>query len=744
MYVTPWLEWLRNPFQRPNARRCRPEDLVWQDPVTGTCFGIESHVYDTYLKAVRNWLQTHDDPGLLLSRRFPFGTTDPAILRDAQALVGIALPYPQPMTAQEAIDQLHAASEAGASMQGPLLRTRLGDFLHLRVTLFFALFQPEVNDRWPELRRLLWSDLNPPLAVEDSERLSAVEALLLTGQAPAELRGRRFLFVKGGAVRIKQYYLETADIQIIRGGSRLLDELNGSRLLRWIENLGPERGWIPESVVYSGGGRTLLALPVGARGIDGEPPELAIESLYGRVTITAECAFIAEQAPAEAWTDPHFSEWMSYLETRIVERQMSRPPFFYGEPDDTPDLSHTLNHCNPTPYQLFGGPTRSGSCAFCHFRPAVRRIPRADGDKPACRSCYHRAMAGSSRVKREHQLQIWNEAAPLLGLAMDRAPNPKVPESLVDLGDRIAVVYGDANNLGHYVQNMNTPAKLRYFSDLVDHVTRTAACTALVEQIPDLNFEMIAMAGDDLFFVAPAGNALDAVPTIIERFERALCRYRPGTTSVQHEETMSLSVGVAVGANDQAFLRLQMTADELLKSAKSAKKNGSFEGGTVDFLHLKSSVPYAGRLTDYRLRQRSAQEPGEGGTIFKHLYARPYTASDFQKLLDFIRDIKRFTSSAWIRQLCQAAETMSISAGDLYAAYLTFRDSVREQRAEVVRRLNSLYLIQGKKQRGKILWWSEGEHHYSLWHDVLELWDVLGAASSQETTEVSTATEVAQ
>ncbi|MDI3328480.1 MAG: hypothetical protein QJR06_08005 [Alicyclobacillaceae bacterium] len=734
LFATPWLAWLQNPFERPVSLRCKPEDLVWQDPVTGTWFCVEGRDYEEYLQAAKAWLRSREVGPQRWDRRLPFGEHPGGrVAGDSRAAVGTALPYPRPLTAEEAVKLAAGRGKrTDSSPESPLLRTRLSDFLYLRAALFFALFYREVRARWRDVRHRLFRDLRPVLDPFDAEALGAVEELLVSGRVPPYLEGRRFLFVKGGAVRIKRYYLETAGIQEIRGGSRLLDELNGERLFRWLETLGPERGWTPESVVYSGGGRTLLVLPLEARGPEGEPPELAMETLYARVTINAECAFVSEEVPVEAWTAGQFSYWMSRLETHIVERQMCRPPVFYSEPDDTPDLSRTLNYCNPEPYPAQDVPVQNRFCGLCRFRPAFRLIRRAEGDVPVCRPCYHRAVAGASKVKIDRQAeQILDEVRPFLGTKV-HSVRPVVPNSLVDLGEQVALVYGDGNNLGQYVKQMDTPAKLRYFSDLIDSVTRAAACLTLVELLPDLRFEMIAMAGDDLFFVAPAEAALEGVPRIVERFERALTRYKPAESMVAAEETMTLSVGVALGANDQAFLRLFTTAEELLKSAKSAKKKEALPGGTIDYLYLQSDVPYAGRLEDYRSLQRSHTELSSKGEIRKHFYARPYTAGGFFQLLELIRSLDRLTGAGLVHHMCLAAEAMTALESDLYAKYLLFRDSVQQSRTEVIQLLNRVSSIDGKERSEGVLWWRKGEEYYSLWHDVLELWGILGVRKKLE------------
>ncbi len=735
IYAVPWLEWLKHPFQELGYHRFGPKDLVWQDPVTGSCFGMEQDAYDTYLAAAESWLKAGHPAQAYVDRRHPFGKggTSGSKAAGTRAPVGMALPYPRPLTVDEAEPWLRQASQPGAKTQQPLVRTRFGDFLQFRVALFFSLFHPEVTDRWADLRNRLWSDRIPTLGPEDAERLSLVEELLETGRVPEGLQGRHLLFVKGGTVRIKQYYVETSDIQITRGGSKLLDDLSNRRLFQWIEALGPERGWTEESVVYSGGGRTLLALPLGARGFDGEPPELAIEDLYGRVTITAESAFVSHEVPVEAWTEAQFPQWMRYLETRIIERQMSRPPTFYSLRDETPDLSQTLNFCAASPYRPIGNPNRlGGSCEFCHFRPALYRISRQNGESRICQSCYHRAIVGSSKNRTQDLLQVWKMAEPFTERP-GPPPDPiDPPESLTNIGQQIAVVYGDVNNLGQMVQNQNTPLKLRYFSDLVDTATQTAACLSLVEQSPGLRFELIAMAGDDLFFVASAKDALSAVPNIIKRLDLALRRYPAGKTPGESEETMTLSVGIALGASDQSFLRLHLTAEELLKSAKTFKKKKGPHGenvreGTVDFLYLKQSIPYAGRLTDYRLRQRSAEDRRNNVPICKHFYARPYTMSDFRKLVDFVGKLKQVTSQAVIRQLCDAAESMHFAEADLYAAYLIFRPSMAEKRSKFIHLLKNMDPPADKQWKDRLLWLTQENHHYCVWHDVLELWDLVEA-----------------
>lgn len=253
MEAVDWLEWMKKPSKLQQKEEVREIDLIWEDAITGSIFKIERSIYEDLLESLQKELESKTDADACYDfwqyEYMPFGNYE-----DME--VAVHLPYPMPLTLAE----WHGADQR--------VRTRLVDHVLLRTGLYYALHRPEDRASWENVRREL-------LQVE-CPRAASIDNYLWRGTWDEE---GHVDVVKAGAVKIKQYMVETSNIQEIRGASILLDEIDQYR----IKNLLQDK-MTPEVLVYSGGGNMLLVAPEG----EGKALAREIERLYEEVTLSAQ------------------------------------------------------------------------------------------------------------------------------------------------------------------------------------------------------------------------------------------------------------------------------------------------------------------------------------------------------------------------------------------------------------------------------------------------------------------------
>jgi CRISPR-associated protein Cmr2 len=125
--------------------------------------------------------------------------------------------------------------------------------------------------------------------------------------------------------------------------------------------------------------------------------------------------------------------------------------------------------------------------------------------------------------------------------------NPDEARSLIEIGNAsqpngfVAYIYADGNNMGGYIQKIQTPQQYQQFSDDIFEATEQSVYHALAQhlhphQLHDLKdeekehrngrwihpFEILTIGGDDVMLIVPADKALAIAQTIGEEFERIL------------------------------------------------------------------------------------------------------------------------------------------------------------------------------------------------------------------------------
>ncbi len=658
-----------------------PGDLVWVDPLTRTRFRMERqaavHIAQAALAELR------DQPADQIYARLI-----------SEALAAAALPADP-----------HEYSGPG---QAPPRSARLVDRAMLRTAIFGALFGGSRHPDWPQLRKasLLFGlaeypDLptEPPAGLEDPvlfQWLLAADNVALGRPAP-ELGDARVDLVKGGTVKIKQYFLETNHLKSIRGASWLLDDINLNR----IPGLFSDAPFSPEMVVYAGGGHVLAVVPAG----EGAGVARHIERLYERVTVTAQCTAAAIILKARDLADAART-CLDDLETALSERQMSRlpvPPDGYGDPDINYRAGRYLT-------LMYTHESQAERCDLCGIRKPQTVTPLAGEELHLCCSCLYKFTAGTdARARLFHE---YCHTAGIQGIAP-----PQTIDLLAD-ESRYAVYYGDGNNMGKVVTELRSLAEFRLFSQRTENTVVKAVFDALQEHGVE-KVEFVALGGDDLFFLGPAGGCLEIATSLGRRFERAFANLTAEEGEPQYTITMSIGVAIAPVHMPvrQAF---DVALHDLLKLAKQAarKLTGTRIGGTVEVVALESGQVLDGGVTSRRM-QLAGRLQNAAATL------RPFTWSEADAFRSFVHDLKthRFWERSALHNLRHAVTTLGLEEAQLYYLYQLARRMKKNKDSgqafkQSWQRLRAAYAVQGDGPFLQV----QGIHK-SPWVDVVELFE---------------------
>ena len=566
--------------------------------------------------------------------------------------------------------------------------------------------------------------------------------------------------VLGGATKIKGYFLESAKLPEIRGASALLDRINledvpalfgrGSmqdkeRYERIRKGFCERTGHtlsVPECIIYAAGGNTLAFTPTSVVHHIAEE----IEWIYTHETLVANSVAAGDTFdllelqyglnPTRFWIED-FRESFGIPETSELMEN------YYGSKEDKDffkrkcfgELTSSLagaqlrrREGNPTPNRKTKrdlpthveiGPYQT-RCESCERRPAVINQP-----KVLCEACTRKYVTGRATKKQLKSGELDHYTNPIKWLPANKGENgeylltdwislykkyvsqnyerePDGPNDLSDIAqasDRenyIAFIYADGNNMGGYLENIETPAQYRQFSERVFVTMQTAAFKALAKLEPvwikDDNdryvfpFEIISIGGDDLLIIVPGSKVFEIVHTIGENFDSEFNSYAklkekdnlPKSQRYKSSEwvdvqemqpVFSMSLGFVIAEAHTPVAFLEHLADSLLKSAKTRAKTlikdaGGYRGGTVDFLVLKSISMITSNLGDFRKKFYKTDTKNS-------LTMRPFT---LYELSGFIQTIKAFKEGKFPQsQLYQLRESLKLGRQTSTLDYLYFR-----------------------------------------------------------------------
>ena len=517
----------------------------------------------------------------------------------------------------------------------------------------------------------------------------------------------------------------------------------------------------PECIIYAAGGNTLAFAPTSVvHQIADE-----IERIYTHETLVANSVAVGDTFdllelqyglnPTQFWIEdfqtacekPETAKIThTYYGSRDKEGFLKRKCFgeltssLAGaqlkrrEGNATPDRKMQRDlptHVEIGPYQV--------RCESCERRPAV-----INETKVLCEACTRKYVTGRATKKQlkrgeldhytnsinkwlpantgengEYLLTDWislyNKYVELFSdVSQNYERDPDGPNDLNDIAkssDRenyIAFIYADGNNMGAYLENIETPAQYRQFSERVFVTMQTAAFKALAKLEPvwikDDNdryvfpFEIISIGGDDLLLIVPGSKVFEVVHAIGESFDSEFNSYAKlkeknnlhksqrymstGWVDVQEmQPVFSMSLGFVIAEAHTPVAFLAHLAGCLLKSAKTRAKTLikdeiGYRGGTVDFLVLKSISMITSNLGDFRKKFYKADTKNS-------LTMRPFT---LHELSGFIETIKAFKEGKFPQsQLYQLRESLKLGRQTSTLDYLYFRSRLDKKDGEQLR-----------------------------------------------------------
>jgi CRISPR-associated protein Cmr2 len=515
-----------------------------------------------------------------------------------------------------------------------------------------------------------------------------------------QLEQTKVKILKGGPYKIKKYYLETDNIKEMRGASVLIEWLG--------ENVAPyiaTEQWIPELIIYSGGGNLMALLP-------GDTPNdlaIRIEEEYRKHAPTLRNAYILYDSNLKeiACCVDKYNELIRAVESKLSARKRIKV-YDLTESSHPLDTGSRLKNFNLDGQQISFcevSMQESEICDSCRVRKSHYYLPLGDDEKiNLCGSCLQKHQVG--RKTKNMFMSRYN---------IQMKKNVEPATTLKDISDEIAVVYADGNNMGGIIQKMESLGQMAYFSR-VAAAASVQSCYNALEKVGINSFECIAVGGDDIFMIVPATNSLKFVNKLIENFNE----YFMDFSRTSEKSPTTLSAGLIISKYNTPLRVLAEKAEQCLKKAKDIIRYDNSNQGSIDFIVYREE--YA----------------AESGAIEKPIKTslRPLTLISSCELVNAIEQLKKLNKPGKTAlQRLQAAVEHAESEVEFQIFYLyqEARSGNTLQKLLKKRMNNAGYdyiagIIKPKSEskssvKSCTFNTSENARAITLWKDILDLWD---------------------
>lgn len=574
---------------------------------------------------------------------------------------------------------------------------RICDYISLRIGLLYVLEYENIENKSgiKDLMRLEGFTCSPLFETYKTEfkfksKLDEIDKILLSdSEVDLNIYGNKIDIVKGGMIKIKQYYLETDGIPEIRGASIILDYVNDEVFKGYISE-----EHIPECVVYTGGGKIFGIFPKGK----GEEVKKDLGKIVEKYTITAQYNFISYETSIEDITRK-YSDCMKNIDSKLEEQKNLRwdfrmePKLELIEEDD--EFKNDFNYLNKDEEIL---------CECCRHRYSVAQMKK-EPKNLLCPSCLRKKLYGGKNAKNKMSIKYSSYIKDHFDVKVEKRDNKY--NSLDDIAGEdgsIGVIYGDANNMSKVINKINSLAEMKYFSYLSDKAIFKVVFKALSEVLKDkASFEVIAIGGDDIFIVVPGDKAYDISLLIGEEFDKFF------KNKLEDESTITMSLGTCIAHANMPMKYLSDISQGLLKRAKTKayKKNDGI--GVIEWLNIKNSTHGTSSLD--RIYMNIEGKP------IKTL--RPYNWTEASAMKKFINNIKDERSFAF--NLSQTWYNCSEKEANLFYENHICSVKSKKEKEKLETALNSL----AKAFKGKVNGMNIeiDEKIYAPWIDAVELWD---------------------
>lgn len=478
--------------------------------------------------------------------------------------------------------------------------------------------------------------------------------------------------VKGGITKIKEYMLETEKLKQLRGASALIKFANIDLTKQVVLS---QSNLIPECIVYCNGGNDLLIVPAGY----GKEICKELENKYSQVLLGGKFAF----EYVTCTLDQALFEYKKI--SKIVTDKLSKRQMFKIYPTN-PALSIDKLYINQTELR-FEKPTvfsqQAVVCDTCLIRDAHYIVYEGVETLHLCSVCYLKYVVGMKirHIFKEEYCTKKN---------ISNFADIKQIDSIDEIGDYIAIIYGDGNNMGNVVMNIENIVQMTYFSRKLDRVTINSVYDAIYRYLGDeLKFETVILGGDDIFIIVPAEYAIDIAKDIITSFDSAF------------SNAITMSVGILITKPTVPIYSAFRIVSTLLKRAKRYIKQHKIESGSVD-VEVLTGVNFDAKELNKKV-------------IF------PCEVSRLEKIKEAILSIKKNIATTKIYTFKEASEKLLPEEFGLYYLFSKARDSklnILDSALEQVVDSRRFTYIAGyaKDKQNKI---------YSPWQEIVDIYDFI-------------------
>lgn len=492
----------------------------------------------------------------------------------------------------------------------------------------------------------------------------------MLGEGTEHIEDMEVALIKGGAFKIKNYYLENDEIKDIRGASSLLTYVTETRLPEIVKNLYP-----PECIIYNGGGNLLIMLPLQNEDSKKDIQNIIIkfQKAFDQYTITVEKAFTYHTCQLrEVLVD--FKGIMAKLDKSLQDKRKSR---LYNMIRPAPMLNQIIEISDQTKVRILAEKAPMGICEKC----GTKNSGYLDyTGKNICGSCLHKTLVG-----REEKRGYFEKFAYHTSEKLER-----LPQTISDIQDErgyVAVIYGDGNNIGNVLQKVNSIYEMMQFSRKATEAASLAVYHSLAAHNRQngklLPFEVIALGGDDIFLIVPARNALSISQDLIRSFHEEFLN------QTDKKVTATMSVGiVAAKYNNPVKISFELVQQCLKKAKKEERKNllNGCNHGSIEFMVLEGTSNISSDL--------------EGDTSLF-----PMDEQEFSEFMEMVQKFKvSFPQKTALYSLMEASERMGESEYELYYDYYIAKLNARE-----TEKIQLLLDVKRKKRKP--------------WRDILKVWD---------------------
>lgn len=475
--------------------------------------------------------------------------------------------------------------------------------------------------------------------------------------------------LKGGAYKIKKYYLENDKLKDIRGASNLLAYVQEDYIPHIIASK-----YIEECIVYCGGGNIFAVLP---KENNDEDIAIELEKEASKYLVSAPVAYYTEKVMLSDVIGKNYKEKMGRVENNLAERKKSK---LYNDIDGISELENqiiniTLEGTTQEKVKIdFLNKTNGKKlCSRCLVKKAYYQMKNAEQiDEEVCASCLHKIKVGEV-IKNSYKKNI----------------DIKV-NSLKDIKDKdgnVAILYGDGNNMGGVIAGFKKIYEMMQFSDVVKDATKSAVFDSM-EGLNVDKFEIVGLGGDDIFIIVEGDKSIKLGIEIIKKYKEKFKKYYPDSYS-------TMSVGISIAKHSEPIkIMLEVAEDELKEAKKVSKQNAELnkDNGSISFKIL----------TGFERKT----EKNKNNTLL------PYSIETAEKILEFAYRLKKLNISITrLQNLSEAYKNVeSEEEANLFFDYMN---------AKTKEKIKELIDIEGYT-KNKTFYQKENVSHY-IWDDIIDI-----------------------